>query len=165
MAEDKPDTQAEGHGAPKPGRLVPVLLGAILVVGGAIGVVALTAPKGDHGVKKVDLDSLEAVRYDDRFDWTFNLAGKGPRGMGRLKVSFDYKAADRATAQKMIQRGWDKARSEIQILLLAKSKDDLSSPAGAIQLKQEILERLGLAFFPSSQGKISDVYILELICQ
>ncbi|MCA8969069.1 MAG: flagellar basal body-associated FliL family protein [Planctomycetes bacterium] len=147
----------------KKSKLVPILIGVVLVVGGAVATVAMTSPPKDQTEEKVDLNKLEATRYDKQLDWSFNLKGGSSQGMGRLKVSFDYKAEDPLQAAAKIEKGWDKARSDVRFLLFSKRREDFNQASGYEQLQLEVARLLEKAFFPDSDGIVSDVYFLEFI--
>ncbi len=168
----------------KKGKLVPVLIGVVVVVGAAIGVVAVTAPPASEVEEvEVDLDTLPSQRCEEPFDLTFNLAGSGARGVGRLKFAFDYKAEDPIAAKEAVKLGRAKAQGELMILLLGKTRAQLGSPEGVITAKHEIQAILQRAFFPEQddkakgkakskangkpavRGKITDVYLTELLFQ
>lgn len=163
MADEKETAVAE---EPKTkGKFIPILIGVILVVGGAIGTVAVTSPPGDEEVVEVDLETLPPQRCDKQLDWSFNLRGGSGQGMGRLKISFDYKAEDPLVAAPLIERGMDKAKSDVRMLLFGKERDDFKDVAGLTQLRMEISKHLEEAFFPDGDGIVSEVYILEFIFQ
>lgn len=161
----KDEAAAAAEAPKKKGKLVPILIGVVLVVGGAVATVALTSPAKDTEVKKVDLNTLKPTRYEKQLEWSFNLRGGSGQGMGRLKISFDFKAEDPAAAQPLIGKGWDKALSDVRLLLFSKARDDFKNRSGMEQLKLEVAQLLEQSFFPEGEGLVSDVYFLEWIVQ
>ena len=166
MADEKQEAQEE---KPK-SKLVPILLGVILVVGGAVATVAMTSPPAEEKPVEVDLDSLKAIRYDEEIGKTFSVGG-GQQDMAKIKAVFDYKAEDPLKATAAIQEGWAKAQDALSELMLGKTAADLHGKAGFIQLKAELKNLLNDAFFPEPEGededavkgKVSDVYITEFL--
>ncbi|GEM_PF-2639013 len=163
MADEK-EKKDEQEGGRK-SKLLPIFLGMILVVGGAVGVVAMTAPqKPKEEKKEVDLDSFPPKVWPEKLSWTFNPGTR--RNVAKIGISFEYKAEDDIKTQGVIVEALPKARSRIQILLLGKSVDELTGGDNALQLKLEMRDILNETFFPNSEeahAKVSDVYFDEYL--
>ena len=164
MADDKQEPQED---KPK-SKLVPILLGVILVVGGAVATVAMTSPPAEEEPVEVDIEKLAPTRYAEQFEKTFTLGG-GQQDMAKFTISFDYKAEDVLKATELIQRGWVKAEDALSELMLGKSGADINSKAGFVQLKAELKELLNEAFFGVAEDEepikamVCDVYIPKFI--
>lgn len=164
MAEEKEAT-TEGEEPKKKGKLFPILLGVILVVGAAVGTVAMMSPPPDEEPEEIKLEDLEAKRHDKQLDWSFNLRSAQGQAMGRLKISFDYKAEDPLVAAPLIEKGWDKAKSDVRKLLFGKKRSDFDASGALTQLSVELAKALESAFFPDGEGLVSEVFILDFIVQ
>ncbi len=163
MADDKEKKEGEEGGGKS--KMLPILLGVILVVGGAVGVVAMTAPqKPKEAKKEIDLDSFPAKVWPEKLSWTFNPGTR--RNVAKIGISFEYKAEDDLKTQGVILEALPKARSRIQILLLGKKVDELTGGDNALQLKLEMRDILNETFFPNAEdahAKVSDVYFDEYL--
>lgn len=162
MAEKNEGGDKQGSGDKN--RMIPMIIGAVLVIGLAAGVVVMTAPGGDGSEPKVDLDALEPHMWEEEISVTFNPKAKRT---GHCKVSYrlEYKAlpSHASLGEGFPARLLNKAKAELLILLKDKSPDDLNGGEGAIQLKNEIREIYSKALFEKDDGMISDVFITELL--
>ncbi len=162
MAEEKEKTPEEGGGKSK---TLPLLLGIVLVVGAAVGVVAMTSPPAkQEGSAPLDLDSLPGTQWEEKLSWTFNPSSQ--RHVTKISIVFEYKAEDPLKATAAIQKGMYKAKSDIRLLCMSKTIEDLSTAEGAMQLKLEIQNALNQAFFPEDakvNAKVSDVFFDEYL--
>lgn len=167
MADEKETEATEGEEVKKKGKLFPILIGVILVVGAAVGSVAMMSPPPDEEPEEVKIEDFEAKRYDKQLDWAFNLRSATGQAMGRLKISFDYKAEDPLMAMPKIEKGWDKAKSYVRKLLFRKKASDFKGDVVAPldQLSIELKKILTNAFFPDEDGMVSEVFILDFIMQ
>ncbi len=157
MADEKEQKAEEGG---RKSKLLPMILGIVVVVGAAVGVVALTAPPAaEEAPKKVDLDSLPGIQWEDKLEWTFNPRSR--RHVAKISIVFEYKAEDPLAAANAISKGMSKAKSDVRLLCMSKSVEELGSAEGAMELKLEIQQALNEAFFPKDSGvkaKVSDVF-------
>lgn len=171
MAEEK--EKAEGAEAPaKKSKMVPILLGVVLVVGAAIGTVAFVLPKKQEVVKVPSIDEFTAIQYPQKIKWTWNLSSKGMTRMGVLGINFEYRTRDPLLASQAIERNYSRMYGEVRVMLADKSPEDVEGGAGLRQLKLELLDILDRSLFPENeetedetkiQSKVSDVFILELL--
>ncbi|MFQ5504312.1 MAG: hypothetical protein ACE5F1_05865 [Planctomycetota bacterium] len=159
MAEESGEKNVAGSGGKS--KLTGLLIGAVLVIVGAAGVVVMTAPGKREPEMKIDLDALEPEVYAPTFEWTFN-----PRGgtqICKLKIGFEYKAVLRTDAERMIALYEKRAIGRVRDLLQTKTIQELKE--STLEVKIQIQDTLNEAFFSKIDAKISETYILEMLFQ
>lgn len=148
----------------KKSRLVPVILGAVLVIGASAGVVVMTAPPPpEQEEQEVDYSSLPAKQWERSLSETFNPLNS-KNSICKLSYYFEYKAPDDPLLeQKVIEPNLRKAQSEILIFLKGMTKEDLEGSSGAQHIRKKLRQLLNESVFPNGDGIISDVFIKDLL--
>lgn len=146
------------------GGLVAVILGATLVIGGAAGVVVMTAPEtSTQDPAEIDFDTLPARQWIEKISVTFNPLNS-KNSLCKLSFYFEYKTLpDPMIEEQVIVPALRKAKSRILIFLKGLTKDDIEGSHGAEHVRRQIIELLEESLFADHRGRISDVFIEELL--
>ncbi len=166
-AEKKTEDSAEGK---KKGKLIPILLGIFLVVGAAIGTVAVVLPPSEEEAEEeVAVEPLDARTPDGEADlfpakkfvpdtpnalrWTFtpNTADMSRKGV--LRISFRYRTREPEPHLKTlatIADNLDEMRNAVRLLLADKSPSDLAGKRGLEALSNGLLGILNEKIFPGN---------------
>ncbi len=144
--------------------LIPVILGAVLVIGASAGVVVMTAPPAPEQEEEVlDYATLPSKQWAMSLSETFNPLNS-KNSICKLSYWFEYKAPDDPLLeQQVIQPNLRKAQSEILIFLKGMTKEDLEGSSGAQHIRKKIKQLLNESIFPSGKGIVSDVFIKDLL--
>ncbi|MBK8097379.1 MAG: flagellar basal body-associated FliL family protein [Planctomycetes bacterium] len=170
MAEDKKkdgDAKAQ-EGAKKKGLPAIVLIALGAIVGGA-GVVFAVPPKTVE--KKVAEPPREDVDVEHPDKLTFKFNPQTGTGSAFANVSFYFvytlkhiTAAEEKkkeeTAYDQIKTNMTRARSNVLMMLKARTKSDLQSESGRRVLTADLIKELNASLFPGEHGKhfvVSDV--------
>lgn len=92
-------------------------------------------------------------------DFRVNTADKGESHFIKLKLSLGFEPGNPALSAEISQRN-PQLRNIINLILMGKSKEELSSVQDRLDLQEEVKASINHIL---SDGKISDVYFLEFI--
>lgn len=164
MADNKEAGDKKGSSGKN--KMLPMIIGAVVVIAMAAGVVVMTAPSGNGGSDaKPDLHALEPHMWEEEISVTFNpMANR--TGHCVVSYRFEYKALAShpvSNGESFDDRLLNKAKAQLLILLKDKSPADLKGSEGAIQLKNEIRDIYSEALFEKDEGLVSDVFITQLL--
>jgi flagellar FliL protein len=159
MAREKelpPEVLEEAPPPPK-GKLKKIIILVVLLVvllgGGAFAYFALfdePTPAKEKHVEKAMM-SLEP--------FLVNLADKDSRRYLKVKIDLE---VENEKAVKELEKSMPRIRDQLIFLLSSKSYQDISTPEGKLQLKKEVMARLGT--LPMGK-KISGAYFTEFVAQ
>lgn len=164
MAKKKDRDGEDAVEEKKKGGLIPVILGAALVIAASAGVVVMTRPDAQvQQAKEVDFASLPAKQWATHLSETFNPLNS-KNSICKLSYYFEYKAPeDPLLEQQVIEPNLRKAQSEILIFLKGMTKEDLEGSSGAQHIRKKLQQLLNESLFPQAQGLVSDVFIKDLL--
>lgn len=100
---------------------------------------------------------LEVYNFAD--DFRVNTADKEETHFIKLKLSLGYQQGNKALSTELAQR-MPQLRNIINLILAGKTKEELSSIEGQLELREEIKASINHIL---SEGKIEEVYFYEFI--
>ncbi len=100
---------------------------------------------------------LEVYNFAD--DFRVNTADKDETHFVKLRLSLGYQQGNKALSTELAQR-MPQLRNIINLILAGKTKEELSSIEGQLELREEIKASINHIL---SEGKIEEVYFYEFI--
>lgn len=151
--ENVEKTEAKAGGSKK--KLIFLVLGAVIVIGGAVGALfALGIIGGNKGEKEAPVEEVEKPGPKVEFEtFKVNVESK------YLIAQFSIEVADEEVVKK-VEENKDKIIDKINILLSSKSEAQLKTLKGKEKLKQEILRRLNEVLGPNA---VKNIYFKQFL--
>ncbi len=163
MAEEKKkDGDGKEEGKKKKG-LPAVVMIAVGAIAGGGGVVFLVPPKVVEKKVEEPVHEFVDVTHPDAIQHEFNPRTRAGKGIARVELKFVYTVREdlEEDAFKLIKANWEKAKSNVLLILKTRSMEELQSEAGVRMLEKDIIDDLDRTFFQRhgepSVGKVTSV--------
>jgi len=167
MAEEEPQAEAEATGGGKM-KMVFIIVGALLLVGGSIGGTLLIVGGDDQTVATEADEEIEVSRGDASYvelkpAFTVNLAPEDPVGFLQISMqilTFNDDVADDLEKHKPL------IRNDLLVLFGKQSSADLRAPEGKEQLQKSALETVQSVITKhGSGGEVDNVFFTSFVMQ
>ncbi|PIE24714.1 MAG: hypothetical protein CSA62_02460 [Planctomycetota bacterium] len=161
MAENQEDKAAEGGEEKKGGKMLPILLGVILVVGAAIGTVAFVLP-GEKEPEQI----VPITEFPEQMSRPMKVGWPDGTKTGQIEFRFVYRQRPEAQegVQKAIEENRDRLKASVLSYLSGKNPRQVGGPRGLAMTLVPIVER---SLFPDELKKVSeaerDVQVMEVL--
>ena len=150
MAENQEDKAPESGEEKKGGKMLPILLGVILVVGAAVGTVAFVLPPSGEPEEAVPITDFEdQMSLPMKVSWTL-----GPK-IGQIEFRYVFRV--RTEAQQAVERTMDSKRDRLKAAVLSylsdKTATQVGGPRGLALTLVPIVER---SLFPDDADELNE---------
>lgn len=165
--EKKKDSDPKTDGAKKKG-LPPVILVAVGAILGGAGAVFAVPPKKVEVIREVQKHDLLDLKHPDKLEFTFNPKEPTGKAYCQVNVYFAYRVRDdkEGEAFDAIKANWERAKSNILLMLTARSKSELNNKT---VLLKDISDELDHVLFPgkgdSKVSTVTEVFLDKFILQ
>lgn len=149
-SEAKPDDgKAKKKGLPA---LLFVVVGAIL--GGAGTVVALPKKSVEVKVEPPPLQFI-TLQHPDNMEFQFNPRTQAGRAYASVVFTFVYRVREdrEDDSFESIKANWDRARSNVLLMLRSRSMTELNAENGQKILTKDLTDELDAALFPGKKSE------------
>jgi flagellar basal body-associated protein FliL len=161
VAEDK-HKEAEGKdggGAAKKRLPVVVWVAVGAMLGGAGMVVAVPPAKSEVVVEKPPPADID-VQHPDLMEHQFNPRTQAGKSYASAGFYFVYRVREdrEQEAHAAIKANWDRARSNVLLLLRSRTVADLNADNGQLALSKDLIDELDASLFPGrDEDKVARV--------